>query len=97
MRGYFRTPIGLYLRPASTGTNGRSSPAGIPSWEVCRQEIRSTGHGSEIELVVQVLATGLTLCAAWSALTALGAALAATIPDQVCGGECPTLNKEQYR
>ena len=64
------SPIGLYVRLASTHTTWSLPTADSPAWEICRQEIQLAG-GNGIGLVEQVLATGLTLRGAWAAMVAL--------------------------
>ena len=67
-------PIGLYVRLASTGTNWSLPSVDIPAWENYRQEIQPSGENG-IELVEQVVATGLTLRGAWAAMVALATPL----------------------
>jgi len=62
--------LGLYVRLSSPHTNWSLPTAEIPAWEICRQEIQPLSGGG-ISLVENVLATGMTLRAAWAAMIAL--------------------------
>ena len=64
------SPIGLYVRLASTHTAWSIPTANIPAWEICCQEIQLV-RGNRIRLVEKVLATGMTLRGAWAAMVAL--------------------------
>ncbi len=62
-------PLGLYIRfDGAAGLEEGLSAVDVPSWEICRQDIRQAGD--QIALTEQVILSGLTLRRAWSALAA---------------------------
>ena len=63
-------PIGFYVRLPKAQANGSLPLADLPAWEICCQEIHPIDE-SGIELGERVLATGLTLRQAWTAMVAL--------------------------
>ena len=64
----------IFVKFANTPVNSHLSPAEERAWQLCRQEIRPAGP-DQLELVEQVVVSGLTLNAAWRAMSVYATAL----------------------
>jgi len=64
----------IFVRLTDIPANSNLSPAEARAWQVCRQEIRPAGP-DQLELVEQVVVSGLTLDAAWQAMSIYATAL----------------------
>jgi hypothetical protein len=65
---------GIFVKCTGVPGNSHLSPAEAQAWQVCRQEIRAAEE-DRVELVEQVVASGLTLDAAWRAMSIYATAL----------------------
>jgi len=68
----------IFVRLTDIPANSNLSPAEARAWQVCRQEIRPVNEDrkeDQLELVEQVVASGLTLDAAWQAMSIYATAL----------------------